>query len=461
MRPMNGEPVYRLIHSQEMVQYMWRYTLHTQATQIPASVSFDEQLDFGLLARAMNAEIERNDCLRLRIFRDKLTIKQFFLKEYRLDRILLKEFDTKEERERFFDRDASTALKVFGGETFRVVFFRERSGRSGIYINVSHMVMDFIAVFTFFKDLMAVYDSLRTGDPPPRPLSRYEDIVKKEQDDPVLEERLENEGKLLAEWVDMGRRPVYNAINGPAVLDRQSRLLHKKDLNMPFVYMPLRDSTRLLKLHLSDKDSDALSAFVEDNRLSAEWVIQLALRLYLSKINHGENDTLFWVLCPRRKTVKEKRCGGTLASPMPWREIFPETLTFSEAIAQMARTQAFLFRHSDVPFTIMRNTEMKLWNLSLMQSPNSMMYSHLPSDQATLGGRRYEFTGYDFGHYVIPVYVITMREPESGQFVFSYIHRLWLTSDGDVRRFHDGVVRTLLAGIASPDKTLKEIMEEI
>ena len=51
-------PVYRLIHSQEMVQYMWRYTLHTQATQVPSSVIFDEELDFKTLARAVNVEID-------------------------------------------------------------------------------------------------------------------------------------------------------------------------------------------------------------------------------------------------------------------------------------------------------------------------------------------------------------------------------------------------------------------
>ena len=69
MKPQHNETVYNLIHSQEMVQFMRRYTLHRQATQIPASVAFDEPLDFSVLARAVNIEIARNDCLRLRIFR--------------------------------------------------------------------------------------------------------------------------------------------------------------------------------------------------------------------------------------------------------------------------------------------------------------------------------------------------------------------------------------------------------
>ena len=89
------------------------------------------------------------------------------------------------------------------------------------------------------------------------------------------------------------------------------------------------------------------------------------------------------------------------------------------------------------------------------------MFSYLPLDENTFGGRKYEFSGYNFGHYVMPLYVITIRDPATGCYVFSYIHRLWLTTDAEVRRFHDGVKRTLLAGIAAPDKTLGEISEEI
>ena len=461
MRPRNGEPVYRLIHSQEMVQYMWRYTLHMQATQIPMSVAFDEALDFGVLARAVNVEIERNDCLRLRIFRDGLRVKQFFLKEYKLEKIRLKEFRTKEEQEAYFDKDASTELKVFDGETFRVAFFRDCDGKCGVFLNVSHMVMDFGAAFIFMKDLIAVYDSLKNGTPLPKPMGSYEETIQKEQDNPALEEHLRQEGEILDQWVARNGAPYFHMINGRKTLEKHRRLFHLKNLRMPFVFMPINDRTHLIKEFLSEEDSKRIDAFLADNPVSAEWLLQLAFRTYLAKINDQPNDMLFWVLCPRRKTVKEKRMGGTLASPVPWREILPEDLSFREALAQMGQTQAFLFRHSDTPYTTIRNSEIKRFHLTPLQSTNSVMFSFLPIDEKTFGEREYTFAGYNFGHYVIPVYAITLRAPDSGRYVFTYIHRLWLTTDAEVRAFHEGVVQTLLAGIAAPDKTLKEIMEEI
>lgn len=461
MKPPKSVPVYDLIDSQKMVQYMWRYTLHIQATQIPFAVAFDEALDFTLLARAVNTEIERNDCLRLRVFRDGWRVRQFFLPEYRLKTIPLKTFSSPQEQEDCFNADASRKLEVFRGETFRIVFFRSHDGRCGVYLNASHMIMDAMAAFIFFKDLMEVYDCLRNGAPLPKPMGSYEAIIRQELNDPGHAAFVERETAVLEEWMAKDRQPAFCGINGPRALDRERRLRRDPDLTLPSVFMPLFDEAHCLRLRLTPEESAAVDAFVAENRLSPEWVVQLGLRIRFSQLNRRVNDTTFWVLCPRRKTVTEKRCGGTLASPMPWREILPGETTFRQALAQMAESQVFLFRHSDVPFISMRNSERRLFRANLMQSPNSMMFSYLPLQENTFGDRTYTFTGYNFGHYVIPVYTLALRDPATGCYVFCYIHRTHLHTDAEVRRFHEGAVRAILSGISDPDKTINAIMEEL
>lgn len=462
MKPEKGQTVYNLIHSQQMVQFMWRYSLHMQSTQIPFAIAFDEDLDFKILARAVNTEIERNDCMRLRVFRDGFKIRQFFLDEYKLEKILIKDFRSKDEQTDFFDKDAEKKLDIFSGETFRIIFFRDFEGKCGVYLKVSHMIMDFVAVFLFFKDLMAVYDSMKNGTALPKPLAKYEDIIKKELADEGLELRIQKDIDALSERVMLDRRPSYNGITGQSLLERQRRLLMNKKLDTPHAYLPVKDRTHLVKCRLSDEDSIKISDFIKENNLSAECVIQLAFRIYLSKINGHTNDSLFWVLCPKRKTVKEKRCGGTLASPLPWREILNDSDSFIDASRQLRETQSFLFRHSEVPFTAVRQMERDKFGYALMQSANDMMFSYLPtSGENSFGDRNYEFTAYNFGHYVMPVYALAMQDPCSGRYSFSYIHRLWVTEDEDVCRFHDGVVRTLVEGVTRPEKTIAEIMEVI
>ncbi len=462
MKPVEGNVVYELIHSQRMVQFMWRYSVHMQSTQIPFAIAFAEQLDFKTLAYAVNVEIERNDCLRLRIFRDGFKIRQFFLDSFRFEKIILKEFSSKQEQTEYFDNDAARKLDVFGGETFRIIFFRDCDGKCGVYIKASHMIMDFVAVFLFFKDLMAVYDSLKNGTEMPKPLARYEDIIKKELADEGLDERIKRDRDALAERVKLDRRPAYNGIRGQELLEKQRRILFNKKLDVPHSYLPIKDKTHLVKFRLDDEQSGMITDFIKKNNLSAECVIQLGFRIYFSKINGHTNDSLFWVLCPRRKTVKEKRCGGTLASPLPWREILDDKSSFLEASRRLGETQAFIFRHSEVPFTVVRQMERDEFGYALMQSANDMMFSYLPSSgKDSFGDREFEFTAYNFGHYVMPIYALAMQDSCSGRYGFSYVHRLWVTDDDDIKRFHEGVVRAILEGVTNPEKTIEEILEVI
>jgi len=459
MKPDKNTQTYSLIHSQGMVRFMWKYSLHMQSTQIPAAVLFDEDIDFRVLARAVNIEIERNDCLRLRIFRDKMDIKQFFLPEYKLDKILVRDFSSKEELTAYFDELSGKKLDVFGGETFRIVFFR-LGEKCGIYFIVSHMIMDAAATFIFYNDLIAVYDAIRNNTAMPRALSKFEDIIKKELSDERLKDYIKEETAILEEFVAKDKPPMYCGINGTKVLDRERRLRRKPDLTAPSVYLPVRDKALFTKLSATEEESRIISDFIAENTMSAEWVIQAGLRIYLSKLNNKVNDTEFWVLCPRRRTVKEKRCGGTLASPMPWREILPGEMTFKEAVMQLAETQSFLFRHCDVPFTAMRDSERRLFGYNMAASCNSMMFSFLPSSQGLFGGREYEYLGFNMGHYVMPLYTITNYSSKTGLYRFSYIHRKNNYSVEEITAFHRGVVKTIIKGILNPQMTIDEIMEE-
>ena len=63
----DGQPkTYPLTPSQQTMYFMIKYSLHKQVIQIPSSFAVRGELDFNLLARALNIEIERKDCMRHR-----------------------------------------------------------------------------------------------------------------------------------------------------------------------------------------------------------------------------------------------------------------------------------------------------------------------------------------------------------------------------------------------------------
>ena len=70
---------YELIPSQKTMVYMLKYSLHKQVTNVPTSFAVERKLDFALLRRALETEIERNDCLRLHFVKTRQGIRQSFL----------------------------------------------------------------------------------------------------------------------------------------------------------------------------------------------------------------------------------------------------------------------------------------------------------------------------------------------------------------------------------------------
>lgn len=452
---------YKLLHSQEMVTYMRRFTIHNQSTQISASMLFEEAFDFDLLTRALNVEIARNDCMRLRLVRTLSGTKQYFLPSYKITSVPFYRFSSDAERDRVLDREAAKALNVYGGETYSIIFYVNADGRSGIFLRVTHFVMDAAATFTFYRDLLAVYDSLKDGTPMPRPLTRFEDVIKKEVEDSDLPAKLAVVREKVKERLYPDKPPFFCAPNGPKLIERDRKLLLQPNLTVPMAYAPFRDKTNFLKLRLSEADSEKIAAFVKENRLSAEWVIQLGMRLALSAANDRVNDSVFLVLCPRRRTVAEKRCGGEMASPMAWREILDESETFREGLKRLSVSQLELFRLADIPTPELRKIEGEIFGHLPVQCCASMMFSFLPLEPDAMGGRAFEYVGANFGHYIMPLYVITIKDPKSGRYVFSYVHRLSQTTDAEIEYFHNRVVKAILLGVEDPARTLGDILDSI
>ena len=166
MKPKAGTEVFELIPSQKMINFMLKYSFfHKQVIQIPMSIVTSTPIDFDVLKKALNIEIERNDCMRLRFYKEHGEFYQYFLDKYVVDDVPVVTFSTEEEQQAYLTADARRPIRHLKGEDFRIIFFRSFDGGYGIYINITHLCMDAAAVFVFFSDLLGVYDHLKNGKP--------------------------------------------------------------------------------------------------------------------------------------------------------------------------------------------------------------------------------------------------------------------------------------------------------
>ena len=453
---------YPLIPPQEMIQFMLKYSFfHKQVTQIPESIIVTKNIDFDVMKKAFNIEIERNDCLRLRFFKEKGKIMQYFLDEYKIDSIPVVEFKSEQERIDCFTADARKPVRMLKDETFRVFFFRTHDNRCGVYINIHHLVMDNAAVFTFFADLFAVYDSLTIGTDMPKPLGKYEDIIVKELAYVADPENLKREEKAYREFFEKDGEPVYLGVEGPKFLEAERLKKKNPNIKAPSLFDPIHDKAELTKYNIPYEDSCKIFDFMNENGISGECLVQLAMRLHVSKINNRHNDTYFIVLCPRRRTVKEKRAGGTLAAPLPWRIVLPEETTFREALEKMAEVQFWAFKHMDYPYLEYRSLQQKMYNYSAAAGASTMMFSWFPLEANSMNNWEYEFEGYSLGRYIMVLYTFAMKDTHSGCLKLSCMHRTKFVSVEDIEALHLGTAKALKLGVENPDLTLGEIIDKI
>lgn len=457
-----NKPVYPLIPPQEMIQFMLKYSFfHKQVTQIPDSIIVSQKIDFDVMTEAFNIEIERNDCLRLVFFKQNGKIMQYFRDPYRIGSVPVYNFKSDEERVKVLTADAQKPIKMLKGEIFRLKYFTTYDGRYGVYINIHHLVMDNAAVFAFFNDLFAVYDHLKNGKPMPKPLGSYEDRIKRELAYVEDKSNLEKEKAAYTEYITRNGEPLYLGVEGPKLLEAERKKKKDPSINAPSLFDPIHDKAELTKTTFSPELSEKFFAFCENNNVSPECLVQLALRMHLSKINNGHLDTYFICLCTRRRTLVEKRSGGTVTAPLPWRVHLEEDDTFMSALDKMADAQVWAFRHMDYPYLEYRDLQRELFNYSAAAGSSTMMFSWMPINEKSINGWEYEYVGYGLGRYIMVLYTFAMKDAHTGCLKISCLHRTKFVSVEDIKALQNGTKRALEIGLENPDISVKKLLEKM
>lgn len=462
MNATDKREVFDLIPPQEMINFMLKYSFfHKQVIQCPVSVTTEKEIDFDLMTKALNVEIERNDCLRLRFFKKGGKYKQYFLDEYKIDSVETLEFKSREEQVEVLTKDAQKTVRHLKGETFRIKFFKTFDGRYGIYVNACHLVMDGAALFVFFADLFKVYDSLKDGSPMPKPLGKYKDSIVKELKYISDPENLKKEEAFYTEFFLKDGDPLYAGVHGPELLEKER--IKKKDptLRAPSCFDPIHDKAEMTKYTATAEDSKAISDFLKKTGVSPECLMQLGLRLHISKINYRTPDSYFVTLCTRRRTLDEKRSGGTLAEPLPWRIVIEEDVSFKEALTKMTELQTTLFKHMDYPYLECRELVRRLFNYSPIAASSSMMFSWFPLDENSMNGWDYEFEGYSLGRYIMPLYTFAFFDAKSGRLKLSCLHRTNMITVSHIKALQEKAIRAIILGIEDPDRSLGDILDNL
>lgn len=452
---------YPLIASQQTMYYMIKFSIHKSVMQIPTSITVNQKMDMELLKKAVNLEIARNDCMRLRFFKLDKEIRQYFLPKVVLDDIPVMHFKTKEEMQAFLEADAQKPVRWLKNEIFRIVLFTTPEGDTGIYLNASHIIMDALACGVFYADLLAVYRALSSGEEMPEPLFAYEDAIKADLAYLADTSRYEKDKKFYYDYWTQNGEPFYAGVHGPALLEKMRKKTKNPELRVPAAYDMIHDKCEIVRYHVEPEQAKKIFDFCLETKNAPENLVMLGMRTHASAINYRTPDTLMMPLCSRRVTYKTKRMGGCLAQPLQVHSIIEEDKTFREALAYMFSLRTQLYRHSNFPYMHARLMQQKIFNFKTSQGPSFMMYTWLPLYLPLEDGIKIEFAGYNPGRYIMPLYVFSLPTQSDGGMDFYYMYRPSLITAENIDSLHKNCVRVMVEGIENPDVTIGELMDRI
>lgn len=455
------EKLYDLIPSQQTMYMMVKYSFHKQLTQIPISFSVEKDLDFNVLRRAFNIEIERNDSLRIRFAVVDKQVKQYFLDSFCVENIEVKRFKNIEEQEAFFSKDAQKPVYFLKDEIFRVFFFKTEGVGSGIYLVVSHLNLDAMGIIITLADLLRVYRALMEGTEMPAPLYKFEDYIKEEFARLSDQKKMAKHREFYARYFLKGGEPFHANVHGPEFLEKYRKKKKNPDLRVPPAYNPLYDKCDMIVKQIPAEDAKKIFDYCLEKKIAPESLLQLGLRTYCSAVNYRTPDVFIQSLCSKRATNKEKNMGGCITQPLQLRTIIPEDFTFSQALDEITQTRSKLFLHSAYPYGLALNLSREIYNYNMLQGPACMMFSWIPVPIGPVAPFKFDFRGYNLGRYFTPLYVITHPDPETQGIKCEYMYRVKLANAEDINRLHENAVRVVLAGIENPEIKIGTLLDSI
>lgn len=451
---------YDIIPSQESMYLMFKFGFHKQMAQIPTSVSVDYDLDFDILQKAFDIEIQRNDCLRTRFVKKRGTVKQYFAEPY-VKKVQVKHFTSVEEQEKFFSEDARKPVYFLKGELFRIYFFRTQGGGNGIYANFTHLITDALGIVGFYIDLLRVYVALLKGEELPKELDSYEEYIQQELKIAADEAKMEKHEKFYKEYFLKNGEPFYAGVHGPGLLEAFRKKKKNPDARVPMAYNPLHDKCDMIVEHISPEDTKKIFDYCLENKISPESIFVMGLRTYCSAINYRIDDVSMMTVCSKRSTLKEKNMSGCLAQPLIFRSVLSEELTFDAALKELVKTRVSLYRHLSYPYTKARDLSLKLFGYGPIQGANTMMYSWIPIPVDDRFPFKLDFRTYNLERYFTPLYTMTIPDPTDKGINMYYMYRVKLSTPEHIEALHRNTMKVILEGVENPNLTVKELLDSI
>ena len=451
----------------QKLHYNWMKTYKTQQVSgVSVVASLQAQLDFGLLKKCIQLEFERYGCMRIRFTKPdgKGEIKQYLAAKETRD-IPVKDLSgmSMAEADSLMQQ---WAYKTFDGNDIPlcdVTMVKLPEGYNGFFIHMDHRLIDSCGLVVMINDLMQLYTHYRFKSPYPDNLADFEEVLAKDLKRANNEKRFAKDKKFWDDQLDALGEPLYSDIQGPSVLE-EARKLHKNpalrsaDIELKNLFVQVKD------YFLEPDPTKNLIDFCMNHQLSMTNLLLLGIRTYLSKVNNGQEDITIENFISRRSTHDEWTSGGSRTIMFPCRTVISPETDFLSAAYEIQNVQNRIYMHSNYDPALIREEMRKRYHTpeNTVYESCYLTYQPMPVklDNPHLVHVPQHFKWFANGAATKKMYLTVSHTPDYGM-NFSYHYQTAHLEEHDMELLYYYMMRILFKGIAEPDMSIGDIMEQV
>lgn len=457
---------YSLTAAQKM-HHGWIQKYKTQQVSgVSVVASLKSELDFGLLKKCIQLEFQRYGCMRVRFTKpdEKGEVKQYLVKEDTRDipirdlsGMTLAQADEKMQQ---------WAYQTFDGDDIPlcdVSMVKLPEGYNGFFIHMDHRLIDSCGLVVMINDLMQLYTHYRFKADYPRDLADYEKMLKKDIKRAENEKRFLKDKKFWDDQLDALGEPLYSDIQGPSVLEEArerhgDKNLRAADIELEHLFVEVKDYI------LEPTPTQNLMDFCMNHQLSMTNLLLLGIRTYLSKVNGGQEDITIQNFSSRRSTHDEWTSGGSRTIMFPCRTVISADTEFLEAAYEIQNVQNRIYMHSNYDPARIEEEMRRRYHTPENTSYESCYLTYQPMpvkfDNPHLDQIPQHSKWFANGAATKKLY-LTVSHTEYGGMNFSFHYQTAHLKEQDMELFYYYLMRILFKGIAEPDMSIGEIMEQV
>lgn len=457
---------YPLTAAQKM-HYNWIKKYKTQQVSgVSVVASLQSQIDFGLLKKCIQLEFERYGCMRIRFTKPDIKgdVKQYIIKKDSRD-IPIKDLSgmSLNEADKLMQ---SWAYETFNGDDIPlcdVTMLKLPEGFNGFFIHMDHRLIDSCGIVVMINDIMQLYTHFRFKSEYPQDLADFEEVLAKDLKKANNEKRFAKDKKFWDDQLDALGEPLYSDIQGPCVLEKArkrhgNKKLRAADIELNNLFVAVKD------YYLEPEPTKNLIDFCMNHQLSMTNLLLLGIRTYLSKVNNGQEDITIENFISRRSTHDEWTSGGSRTIMFPCRTVISPETEFIAAAYEIQNVQNRIYMHSNYDPALIEEEMRRRYNTPENTTYESCYLTYQPMpvklDNPHLVNIRQHSKWFANGAATKKMY-LTVSHTENGGMNFSYHYQTADLEEKDMELLYYYMMRILFKGIAEPDMTIGEIMEQV